>query len=79
MSAFNVPKTPSAALALVTGPGAISMPEAVKQLWKYIKLHDRQNPKNKRNILADAVLRPIFGKDEITMFEVGGILGKHLS
>jgi hypothetical protein len=24
-------------------------------------------------------LRPIFGKDQVTMFELAGIVGKHLS
>ena len=38
-----------------------------------------QHPNNKRNILADAKLRAVFGKDEVTMFEMTGLVGKHLS
>ena len=29
-------------------------------------------------INADAKLREVFGKDQITMFELAGIVGKHL-
>ncbi len=35
-------------------------------------------PANKRNINADAKLRPIFGKDQVTMFEMTKLVGKHL-
>ena len=34
---------------------------------------------NKRNINADAKLLPVFGKPQVTMFELAGIVGKHLS
>ncbi|MDO9292576.1 MAG: SWIB/MDM2 domain-containing protein, partial [Hydrogenophaga sp.] len=34
---------------------------------------------NKRNINADAKLEPVFGKPQVTMFEIAGVLGKHLS
>ena len=48
-------------------------------MWVYIKKHNLQNPKNKRNILADAKLEKVFGKKEVTMFELAGLIGKHLS
>ena len=37
------------------------------------------NVVNKRNINADAKLLPVFGKPQVTMFELAGIVGKHLS
>jgi len=37
-----------------------------------------QNPKNKRNIFADDKLRPIFKKDEVTMFEMTKLVSAHL-
>ncbi|MGZ3807950.1 MAG: SWIB/MDM2 domain-containing protein, partial [Bacteriovorax sp.] len=49
------------------------------KIWEYIKKHNLQNPKNKRNILADDKLQKLFGKKEVTMFELAGIVGKHLS
>ena len=44
----------------------------------YIKARNLQNPANKRNILCDAPLRAVMGKDEVTMFEMTGLVGKHL-
>jgi DNA topoisomerase-3 len=72
-------KLPSAALAAVIGPDAVSRPEAVKKLWDYIKANNLQDATNKRNINADAKLEPVFGKPQVTMFEIAGVLGKHLS
>jgi chromatin remodeling complex protein RSC6 len=48
-------------------------------MWDYIKANNLQNPNNKRNILADAKLSKVFGKNEVTMFELTGLLGKHLN
>ena len=78
-AAFMKALTPSDALASVIGAKALPRTQAVKKIWKYIKKHDLQNPKNKRNILADDNLKKVFGKKEVTMFELAGILGKHLS
>lgn len=78
-AAFMKTMTPSAELAEVIGATPIARTEAVKQMWDYIKKHDLQNPANKRNILADSKLKKVFGKDEVTMFELTGLIGKHLS
>jgi upstream activation factor subunit UAF30 len=77
--AFMKALTPSAELADVIGAHPIARTEAVKQIWNYIKENNLQNPNNKRNILADAKLSKVFGKNEVTMFELTGILGKHLN
>ncbi len=79
-AAFMVALKPSPALAEVIGNVAIPRTEAVRKIWVYIKKNNLQNPKNKRNILADEKLAKVFGgKKEVTMFELAGILGKHLS
>ncbi len=79
-SAFMKALTPSKELAEIVGSKPLPRTEVVKQVWVYIKKHDLQNPKNKRNILADAKLKPVFGgKKEVTMFEMAGLLSKHLS
>ena len=78
-AAFMKELTPSAELAAVIGATPIARTEAVKQVWDYIKANKLQNPANKRNILADAKLAKVFGKNEVTMFELTGILGKHLN
>ncbi|QNP58627.1 DNA topoisomerase III [Paenacidovorax monticola] len=69
---------PSAALAAVIGSEPVARPEAVKKMWEYIKAHNLQDPKDKRTILADDKLRAVFGKDSVGMFELAGVLGKHL-
>ncbi len=52
--------------------------EAVKKIWDYIKANGLQDAQNKRAINADEKLRAVFGKDQVTMFELAGIVGKHL-
>ncbi len=71
--------TPSADLAAVIGTDKVARTEVVKKLWDYIKAQGLQDPTNKRAINADAKLKPVFGKDQITMFELAGLIGKHLS
>ena len=72
-------KTPSAALANVIGSTPVLRTEAVKKLWDYIKANGLQDAKDKRSINADAKLLPVFDKAQVTMFELAGILGRHLS
>lgn len=78
-AAFMKELTPSADLAAVIGNKAVARTEAVKLVWDYIKTNNLQNPANKRNILADSKLSKVFGKEEVTMFELTGLLGKHLN
>ncbi len=79
-SAFMKPLTVSADLAAVVGKGPMARSEVVKALWAYIKKNDLQDPKNKRNILADANLKKVFGgKAVVNMFEMTKLVSKHLS
>ncbi len=77
-AAFMKALTPSAALAAVVGSAALPRTEVVRKLWTYIKKHGLQDAANKRNINADAKLKDIFGKPQVTMFELAGLIGKHL-
>jgi DNA topoisomerase-3 len=70
---------PSPALVAVIGDGLVARTEVVKKLWDYIKAKGLQDAANKRAINADAKLLPVFGKPQITMFEMAGLIGKHLS
>jgi chromatin remodeling complex protein RSC6 len=72
------PLTPSAALAAVIGQTALPRTEVVSKLWTYIKKHGLQDKVNKRNINADDKLKTVFGKAQVTMFELAGLIGKHL-
>jgi upstream activation factor subunit UAF30 len=76
--ALQKPLQPSKELAAVVGPDPLPRPKVVSRVWDYIKQHDLQNPKNRREILADDKLRPIFGKDKVTMFEMNRYLAQHL-
>ena len=78
-AAFMKPLTPSATLAAVIGPEAAPRTEVTKKIWDYIKKHNLQDPANKRNINADAKLRPLFEKDQVSMFELTKIVSGHLS
>ena len=71
--------TPSAALAAVIGSEAVARPQVIKKLWDYIKANGLQDAEDKRSINADAKLLAVFGKPQVTMFELAGIVGKHLS
>jgi chromatin remodeling complex protein RSC6 len=78
-AAFMKPVTPSAALAEVVGSKPIPRTEVTKRLWAYIKKNDLQDPKNKRMIRADTVLKPVLGgKSTVNMFEMTKLVGKHL-
>jgi len=77
--AFMKALTPSDELAAVVGKKDLPRTQVVKKIWAYIKKNDLQNPKNRRNILADDKLKPIFGKKEVTMFEMTKLLNNHLS
>lgn len=79
-SAFMKPMNISADLAEVVGKGPMPRSEVVKALWVYIKKHNLQDPKNKRNINADAALKKVFGgKGVVNMFEMTKLVSKHLS
>lgn len=79
-SAFMKPMTVSPELAEVVGKGPMPRSEEVKTLWVYIKKHNIQDPKAKRNILADANLKAVFGgKAMVNMFEMTKLVSKHLS
>ncbi len=79
-SAFMKPMKISDELAEVVGPGPMPRSGVVKALWVYIKKHNLQDPKNKRNIVADAKLKAVFsGKGVVDMFEMTKLVSKHLS
>ena len=67
-------------LAAVLGSKPLPRTEVTKKLWAYIKKNDLQDKKNRRNINADAALKPVFGgKATVNMFEMTKLVNKHLS
>ena len=77
-AAFMKALTPSAALAAVVGNSPLPRTEVVSKLWTYIKKNKLQDAVNKRMINADAKLKDIFNKAQVSMFEMAGLIGKHL-
>ncbi|MCC2654625.1 MAG: hypothetical protein K0Q60_4791, partial [Microvirga sp.] len=78
-NALQKPLQPSKELAAVVGSGPLPRGEVVSRVWDYIKKNNLQNPENKREILADSKLEPVFGKKKVTMFEMNKHLAQHLS
>jgi upstream activation factor subunit UAF30 len=78
-NALQKPLQPSKELAAVVGSEPLARGEVVSRVWDYIKKNNLQNPENKREILADDKLEPVFGKKKVTMFEMNKHLAQHLS
>lgn len=79
-NAFMKALKPSAELAVIVGSSEpLPRTEVTKRLWDYIKARNLQNPANKRNILCDGPLKAVMGKEEVTMFEMTSLVGKHLT
>ena len=68
----------SPALAAVLGNKPLPRTEIVRELWVYIKANNLQDQANKRMINADTKLRAVVGKDQVSMFEMAGLIGKHV-
>lgn len=77
-NALSKPVTPSPALAAIVGAAPLPRTEVVSKVWDHIRAHGLQDPADKRTIVADDKLRPIFGKDRATMFEMQKLLSPHL-
>ena len=77
-SAFMKPMQPSEHLAKIVGTEPLPRTEVTKKIWAHIKKHKLQNPKNKREILADDKLEPIFGSKKLDMFRMTKAVNKHL-
>jgi len=77
-AAFMKALTPSPQLAAVVGSAPLPRTEVVSKLWAYIKKNKLQDSVNKRMVNADAKLKEIFGKAQVSMFEMAGLIGKHV-
>lgn len=77
-AAFMAPLTPNNTLADVVGNKPLPRTEIVKKVWDYIKKNGLQDKTNKRMINADAKLKPLFGKAQISMFELAKIVNNNI-
>ncbi len=76
--ALMKPVQPSPQLAQIVGDQPIPRSEVTKKIWEYIKKNNLQNAENKREIIADEKLEPIFGKKKLNMFEMTKAVNQHL-
>ena len=77
-AAFMKAMTPSAALAAVIGDKAMPRTEVTKKIWEYIKKNGLQDQAKKTMINADAKLKEIFKKAQVSMFEMTKLVSAHL-
>lgn len=77
-SAFMKPMKPSAELAKIVGTDPLPRSEVTKKVWAHIKKNKLQNPANKREIIADEKLQPVFGTKKLDMFQMTKAVNKHL-
>ncbi|MBM6577244.1 hypothetical protein KCP91_12745 [Microvirga sp. SRT01] len=76
---ITAPVTPSPDLAEIVGKDDLPRSEVVKKVWDYIKKHDLQDTKDRRQINGDDALAKIFGKKSVSMFEMNKHLSAHLT
>lgn len=77
-AAFMTPLTPSSTLGEVVGNKPIARTDIIKKIWDYIKKNNLQDKKNRRMINADSKLKPLFGKDQVSMFDLAKIVSKNV-
>ncbi|MBA2423323.1 MAG: hypothetical protein H0V61_08880 [Chitinophagales bacterium] len=75
MKAMNIGEP----LQAIVGNKPLPRTEVTKKVWAYIKKNNLQDPKERRNINADAALQKVFGgKKTVNMFEMTKLINKHL-
>ncbi len=77
-SAFMKPMQPSEHLAKIVGSEPLPRSEVTKKVWEHIKKNNLQNPENKREIIADEKLQPVFGAKKLDMFKMTKAINSHL-
>jgi upstream activation factor subunit UAF30 len=78
-AAFMKAMTPSGALAAIIGERPVPRTEVTKKVWEYIKKNNLQDATKRTMINADAKLREIFKKGQVSMFEMTKLINNHLS
>ena len=78
-AAFMKAMTPSAQLAAIIGDKPVPRTEVTKKVWEYIKKNNLQDAAKRTMINADAKLKEIFKKGQVSMFEMTKLINGHLS
>lgn len=70
----------SPSLEAIVDAKELSRGDVTKKIWEYIKLHNLQDPNNRRKILPDDKLSKVFGgSNAVDMMEIAKFLKNHLS
>ncbi|HOL36259.1 MAG TPA: SWIB/MDM2 domain-containing protein [Rubrivivax sp.] len=77
-AAFMKLMTPSEALSAIIGGKALPRTEVTKKVWEYIKKNSLQDKAKKTMINADAKLKEVLGKAQVSMFEMTKLINSHL-
>ena len=78
-AAFMKAMTPSGSLAAIIGDKPLPRTEVTMKVWEYIKKNDLQDKAKRTMINADAKLKEIFKKAQVSMFEMTKLINSHLS
>ena len=78
-AAFMKAMTPSPSLAAIIGVKPVPRTEVTKKVWEYIKKNNLQDSAKRTMINADAKLKEIFRKGQVSMFEMTKLINNHLS
>jgi upstream activation factor subunit UAF30 len=78
-AAFMKAMTPSPSLAAIIGDKPVPRTEVTKKVWEYIKKNNLQDSAKRTMINADAKLKEIFRKGQVSMFEMTKLINNHLS
>ena len=76
---LSTPVQPDNVLGAIVGMKAMPRTEIVKKLWDYIKAKNLQDANDKRTILADEKLKPLFGADRLNMMKLAGCISQHVT
>lgn len=76
---LSAPVQPDKVLGAIVGTKAMPRTEIVKKLWDYIKAEKLQDTKDKRTILADEKLRPLFGANKLNMMKIASCISEHIT
>ena len=71
--------TPSPELGAIVGMAPLSRAELTTRVWSYIKAHELQDAQDRRQIHADATLKKVLGRDQVSMFELPKLLNQHVT
>jgi upstream activation factor subunit UAF30 len=77
-AAFMKAMTPSGSLSAIIGDKPLPRTEVTKKVWEYIKKNDLQDKAKRTMINADAKLKEIFKKAQVSMFEMTKLINGHL-